>query len=193
MRSIISIPQKIKANDKDQYRILYRDKKYGNDDFQACFNCGNCTATCNLTDKYNAFPRKLIRYSVLGLKDEIESSLDPWMCYYCGDCTTSCPRKADPGALMMTLRRYLSASYDWTGLARKFYTSKAFELGAILFLSLVVMLLFIFFHGPMTTELTPEGESNLTPLPPGKPSRPATGSWPGFSPSSCSQTSSACT
>lgn len=143
-------------------------QKYGNDDFQACFNCGNCTATCNLTDKDNAFPRKLIRYSMLGLKDEIESSLDPWMCYYCGDCSTTCPRKADPGALMMTLRRYLTASYDWTGLARKFYTSKAFELGAILFLSLVIMLLFIFFHGPMTTELTPEGGVKLNTFAPWK-------------------------
>jgi ferredoxin len=141
-------------------------KKYGNDDFQACFNCGNCTATCNLTDKNNAFPRKLIRYSVLGLKDEIESSLDPWMCYYCGDCTTSCPREADPGALMMTLRRYLSASYDWTGLARKFYTSKAYELGAIIFLSLVVLFLFVFFHGPMTTELTPDGGVKLNTFAP---------------------------
>jgi ferredoxin len=143
-------------------------KKYGNDDFKACYNCGNCTAVCNLTDRDNAFPRKLIRYSILGLEEEITTSLDPWLCYYCGDCITTCPRNANPGELMMTLRRYLSASYDWTGLARKFYTSKTFELSAIALLSLFILLLFVFFHGPMTTELTPDGGVKLNTFAPWK-------------------------
>jgi quinone-modifying oxidoreductase subunit QmoC len=96
-------------------------KKFGADEFSACFNCGTCTATCSLTDKNNAFPRKLIRYTVLGLESEIRSSVDPWLCYYCGECSTSCPRQADPGNLMMSLRRYLISKYDWTGLAGVLY------------------------------------------------------------------------
>lgn len=96
-------------------------KKFGADEFSACFNCGNCTATCSLTDKNNAFPRKLIRYTVLGLESEIKSSVDPWLCYYCGECSISCPRQADPGNLMMSLRRYLISKYDWTGLAEVLY------------------------------------------------------------------------
>ncbi len=96
-------------------------KKFGADEFNACYNCGTCTAICSLTDKNNAFPRKLIRYTVLGLESEIKSSVDPWLCYYCGDCSTSCPRKADPGNLMMSLRRYLISKYDWTGLAGVLY------------------------------------------------------------------------
>lgn len=96
-------------------------KKYGADEFKACFSCGNCTATCSLSDKDNSFPRKLIRYTVLGLESEIKSSVDPWMCYYCGDCSTSCPRQADPGNLMMALRRYLISKYDWTGLSGLLY------------------------------------------------------------------------
>ncbi|MEI6089956.1 MAG: 4Fe-4S dicluster domain-containing protein [bacterium] len=96
-------------------------KKFGADEFSACYNCGNCTAICSLTDKNNAFPRKLIRYTVLGLESEIKSSVDPWLCYYCGECSTSCPRQADPGNLMMSLRRYLISKYDWTGLAGVLY------------------------------------------------------------------------
>lgn len=96
-------------------------KKYGAEEFKACFSCGNCTATCSLTDKDNSFPRKLIRYTVLGLESEIKSSVDPWLCYYCGDCSVSCPRQADPGNLMMSLRRYLISRYDWTGLSGILY------------------------------------------------------------------------
>jgi quinone-modifying oxidoreductase, subunit QmoC len=132
-------------------------QKFGAEDFSACYNCGTCTAICALSDSENSFPRKMVRYTVLGLESEIQSSVDPWLCYYCGECSTSCPRKADPGDLMMSARRYLISKYDWTGFSRKLYTSKVWEIGAILFISALVLLAFILFHGEMTTELTLDG------------------------------------
>ena len=98
-------------------------KKYGAGDYTACFNCGTCTATCSLSTEENSFPREMIRYSTLGLDDEITMSLKPWLCYYCGECTTQCPRTAEPGELMMSLRRWLTAKYDWTGLSGLLYKS----------------------------------------------------------------------
>ena len=126
-------------------------KEFGAFDLNACYNCGTCTAICSLSDEENSFPRKMVRYSVLGLENEIQASTDPWMCYYCGECSTSCPREAEPGELMMSLRRYLTSAYDWTGLSGKFYTSKIWELTAIGILSALILMLFVFFHGPMTT------------------------------------------
>ena len=41
------------------------------------------------------------------------------------------PPGADPGETMMALRRYLTSQYDWTGFARRFYTSERFEIAAI--------------------------------------------------------------
>ncbi len=143
-------------------------KKYGAFDFNACYNCGTCTAVCSLSDENNSFPRKMVRLSVLGLEDELQSSVDPWLCYYCGECSTTCPQQTDPGELMMSLRRYLTAKYDWTGLAGKLYTSKIWEFGAIIFLAAVILVLFIFFHGPMTTELTSEGGVKLNTFAPWK-------------------------
>lgn len=100
-------------------------KKYGATDFEACYNCGTCTAICGLSDADNSFPRKMIRYTALGLEEDIQQSLDPWLCYYCGDCSLSCPRQADPGNLMMALRRYLISKYDWTGLSGLLYRNLA--------------------------------------------------------------------
>jgi len=141
-------------------------KEYGAFDFNACYNCGNCTAVCSLSDKDNSFPRKMIRLSVLGLEDELQSSVDPWLCYYCGECSETCPQQTDPGELMMSLRRYLTSKYDWTGLAAKMYTSKVWEFGAIIFLSAFILVLFIFFHGPMTTVLTEDGGVKLNTFAP---------------------------
>jgi quinone-modifying oxidoreductase subunit QmoC len=105
-------------------------QKYGAADFQACFNCGNCTAVCALSTEDSSFPREMIRYSALGLEDEIKASLKPWQCYYCGECSTQCPRQANPGELMMSLRRWLTSKYDWTGLSGLLYKSLPLSLAA---------------------------------------------------------------
>jgi len=127
-------------------------EEYGVTDASTCFNCGNCTAVCNLSTEKVPFPRKVIRYLQLGAKDKVLQSPEPWLCYYCGDCSETCPREANPGEVMMGLRRYLTSLYDWTGLSRLFYTSKAFEIIAILIVAGAVGLAFYLFHGPMTTD-----------------------------------------
>ncbi|MGE0088830.1 MAG: 4Fe-4S dicluster domain-containing protein [Bacteroidales bacterium] len=113
--------------------------KYGNTDFQACYNCGNCTAVCSLSDENNSFPRKMVRASVLGLEKNIQSSLDPWLCYYCGECSTTCPRGANPGELMMSLRRWLTAKYDWTGLSGLLYRYLPVTIFAFIITALAVL------------------------------------------------------
>jgi len=118
-------------------------EKFGKGTWNECFHCGNCTAVCPLTEQGFLFPRKGYRAIQMGLKDTIEKSVEPWLCYYCGDCSTTCPRNANPGETMMTLRRYLTSVYDWTGLAKKIYTSKLFEIAAIIVLALVVLVLYV--------------------------------------------------
>lgn len=113
--------------------------KYGSGDFSACFNCGNCTATCSLSTADSSFPREMIRYTTLGLEGEIQASLKPWECYYCGECSTECPRQAEPGELMMSLRRYLTAQYDWTGLSGLLYKSLPVSIAAFLLVFAGVM------------------------------------------------------
>jgi ferredoxin len=113
-------------------------KKYGAFDFNACYNCGNCTAVCSLSTEDDSFPREMVRFSVLGLEDEIKSSLKPWLCYYCGECTTHCPQTANPGELMMSLRRWLTTVYDWTKLSGLLYKSLPVAVTAMLLAAITV-------------------------------------------------------
>jgi ferredoxin len=115
-------------------------KKYGAFDFNACYNCGNCTAVCSLSTEENSFPREMVRFSVLGMKEDIKSSLKPWLCYYCGECSTHCPQEANPGELMMSLRRWLTAEYDWTKLSGLLYRSLPLTLLAFLLITLGVII-----------------------------------------------------
>ena len=118
--------------------------KFGAFDFNACYNCGTCTAVCSLSTEENSFPREMIRYSVLGLEDDIKSSLKPWLCYYCGECTTHCPQEAEPGELMMSLRRWLTSVYDWTGLSGLLYRSLPAAIIAMTLTALVVIVYALF-------------------------------------------------
>jgi ferredoxin len=127
-------------------------KEYGAVNTEACFNCGNCTAICPLSGEGFMFPRDTIRLTQLGLKAQILESTGPWQCYYCGDCSTTCPRGAEPAETQMALRRWLTAQYDWTGLARRFYTSPAWEIGANVVVAVLVALGFVLFHGPVITD-----------------------------------------
>jgi len=114
-------------------------KKYGAFDFNACYNCGTCTSVCSLSTEENSFPREMVRFSVIGDEDAIKASLKPWLCYYCGECTTTCPREAKPGELMMSLRRYLTSMYDWTGLSGLLYKSLPISITAFILVAMAVI------------------------------------------------------
>jgi ferredoxin len=115
-------------------------EKYGAFDFTACMNCGHCTAVCPLVEEENSsFPRILLRYTLLGMENDIQRTNDPWLCYYCGECSESCPRQSNPGEMMMSLRRYLISVYDWTGLAKLFYKSKTALIGGLTIIALIVL------------------------------------------------------
>ena len=94
---------------------------FGATDISACFNCGTCTAICPLSEHDATFPRRIIRYAQVGMKDALLSSKELWSCYYCGECSESCPTQAGPSEFMAAARRYAIASYDRTRLARTMY------------------------------------------------------------------------
>src|SRR4030042_1912040 len=140
--------KKVEMEEWADPELLKEVREYGKFDDNACLNCGGCTIVCTLSsDETIVSPRMCIEYVRTGLRKRLLNSLDPWLFYYCGDCSTSCPRQADPGETMMTLRRYFTANYDWTGLAKKLYTSKVWEFTAIFLLAGIVFLVWALLPG----------------------------------------------
>lgn len=132
--------------------LMYEIKDFGAAGIEKCFNCGNCTAICPLSEDNYPFPRGTIRNIQLGFKDRLVHSLDPWLCYYCGECSETCPKQAEPGETLMAARRWLTAQYDWTGLSKKLYTSTAWSIGALIVGAIIVILLALGLHGPLVTD-----------------------------------------
>ena len=126
--------------------LLDEIKKYGAVNTEACFNCGNCTAICPLTDDGHPFPRSTIRLLQMGMRDRLLESTDPWMCYYCGDCTRTCPKGAEPAETMMAARRWLTAQYDRSGESAKLYTSERVVFRLIARYVILTLIVFVVYH-----------------------------------------------
>ena len=121
-------------------------RRYGKFDTAGCYQCGSCTLACELVMDFASFPRRSIRYALLGLRKPLLGSLEPWICHDCGDCSLYCPRQADPRMSMMTLRRFLTGQYDWTGISAKLLKSRAWHIGALALVSGLAVLLLLGYH-----------------------------------------------
>jgi ferredoxin len=131
----------IRANPK----LIDELEMYGAQDVSKCYHCGNCSATCPFSKEPYILPRRSMRSLQMGLEEKLKGDLEPWLCYYCGECSEECPRGAEPGETMMSLRRWLTARYDFTGLAALFYRSPKFEIAAVLIVALLAGLGFLLF------------------------------------------------
>lgn len=65
----------------------------GGQNIKRCFQCGTCNVGCpvrEIEEKYN--PRKIIRMTVLGMRERVLSSEFIWLCSACYTCRERCPQ-----------------------------------------------------------------------------------------------------
>lgn len=86
----------------DFIRALIRQ---GGDALKKCFQCGTCSATCDLSPDLEPFPRKEMAWATWGMKDRLLGAPGVWLCHQCNDCSTRCPRGARPGDVLGAVRQ----------------------------------------------------------------------------------------
>jgi len=119
------------------HKLIDELEHYGAQDVVKCYHCGNCSAACPFSKEPFIFPRRSMRHLQMGLEARLKANLEPWLCYYCGECSEQCPRGAEPGETMMSMRRWLTAKYDFSGISRLFYRSGITEILAVFFLAIL--------------------------------------------------------
>jgi len=79
-----------KLDPKFKYEVA---KVPGGQNIMRCFQCGTCNVGCpvrEIEEKYN--PRKIIRMTVLGMRERVLSSDFIWLCSACYTCQERCPQ-----------------------------------------------------------------------------------------------------
>ena len=76
-------------------------------DAWACLNCGVCSAVCPVG--IDLLPRKLFRYAVLGLKEEVLGQTESvFQCLLCRLCEENCPGNVHIAENVRFLRGYIA-------------------------------------------------------------------------------------
>ena len=78
----------------------------GGENLQNCFLCGTCTSGCPVSAVEKDYsPRKILRKVLLGMKDEVLSSLEIWQCSQCHTCVAHCPQDVRFADVVRVLRQ----------------------------------------------------------------------------------------
>lgn len=72
-----------------------------------CYQCGKCSAGCPAVSQMDILPNQIIRYSQLGLKDEVLQSKSIWICASCMTCNARCPKGINIAEVIEALRQIL--------------------------------------------------------------------------------------
>ncbi len=91
-----------KLDPKFKYEVT---KIPGGQNIMRCFQCGTCNVGCpvrEIEEKYN--PRRIIRMTVLGMRERVLSSDFIWLCSECYTCQERCPQDVRIPEFMTALK-----------------------------------------------------------------------------------------
>lgn len=73
----------------------------------ACYQCGKCSAGCPAVSGMDILPNQIIRFTQLGLKNELLGSRAIWTCASCYTCNSRCPKGINIAEVIEAIRQIL--------------------------------------------------------------------------------------
>ena len=84
---------------------LEKVKELSEQNLQACYQCGKCSAGCPSIESMDIIPSQLIRLLQLGQVESALAAKTIWICAACHTCKVRCPRGVDLARIMEALRQ----------------------------------------------------------------------------------------
>lgn len=85
-----------------------------------CVQCGICTASCTLAHvSYRYRPRRLIQKLLIGNRNDVLSSEQPWLCMTCHMCEERCQEGVSPAEVFHAVRLLAAKEGKAPGVFKK--------------------------------------------------------------------------
>jgi heterodisulfide reductase subunit C len=85
--------------------LLEQVRELSEQNFQACYQCGKCSAGCPSIEPMDAMPSQVIRLVQLGQVEKALATKTIWLCAACHICKVRCPKGVDLAGIMEALRQ----------------------------------------------------------------------------------------
>ena len=95
----------IRERDLDGLFAQEVTERPGGEHLRLCFSCGTCAASCpvgRFDSRFN--PRRVIKMTLLGMKEQVLSSDFVWLCAGCHSCSERCPQGVHIPDIMVVLK-----------------------------------------------------------------------------------------
>jgi heterodisulfide reductase subunit C len=84
-----------------------RVEKISGQNLLSCYQCGKCTAGCPIVSEMDLTPSQVIRYSQLGIDEDLMESKAIWLCASSMTCNVRCPKGVKIAEIFEALRLLL--------------------------------------------------------------------------------------
>ncbi len=88
-----------------EHAFLQQVERESGEDLSRCYQCGNCSGSCPVSDAMDIPVSQIIRFVQLGQEKTVLQSNSMWLCVSCFQCQGRCPKCLDPSKIMEGLRR----------------------------------------------------------------------------------------
>jgi heterodisulfide reductase subunit C len=95
----------IEAPSHAKNQFLEQVERETGEDLSRCYQCGNCSGSCPVSDEMDIPVSQVIRFVQLGQEETVLESNSMWLCVSCFQCQGRCPKCLDPSKIMEGLRR----------------------------------------------------------------------------------------
>ena len=93
------------SREKIHSRFTAKVQLIADQNLQACYQCGKCSAGCPLAAYMDIPPAQMIRLAQLGMERELLESEAIWICVSCMTCNSRCPKGVNIAELIESMRQ----------------------------------------------------------------------------------------
>jgi len=97
----------IRLDSKEAVKFAAKIQERSGESIDMCFQCGECSSACPVSSDMDLMPSTLVRFTQLGIKDELINAKTIWICASCFNCVARCPKGIDIAKVAEALRQEL--------------------------------------------------------------------------------------